>query len=491
MPILSLKFAAFVLVCLVIYYLLPGRWQNAFLLLASLVYYSTWAWEFALILLALAVFNFYYGRFLGRKLQAPSPVATRALAPGGTKPGARNAFWLGVGVNVALFAWLIFGGFGLAGGLTLAGQANAPWGSIGLEAFLVLPLGFSYYALNCISYLADIYLKIATPATSFIDFALYLAYFPKLISGPLERWRRFAPQLGGSRTVDNAVIARSLALICLGLFRAVVLAGMLTVLQPASVLEKPEAHTAPELLLGMLVFMIYLYNQFAGYTDIVRGVSGLFGIELSRNFAQPFFSKDFSDFWKRWHISLSQWLRDYIYMPLSRLLLRRNPSRNNISNLILPPLVTMFISGLWHGASWHTILWGLLNGLYIMVENLLGLLRPVQPGKKTPSWRRVLSSILVLGLEMLAAVPFRLELRDSLVFFYQALTAWALPVMRLWPLAIVGLSLLLDGLQYRANDEIFFLRLPLWVQSIALAFLVLAIVVVNQLQSAPAMFVYP
>ena len=326
---------------------------------------------------------------------------------------------------------------------------------------------------------------------SFIDFALYLAYFPKLISGPLERWRRFLPQLTGSRRVDNAAIAHSLALIGLGLFRAVVLAGMLTVLQPANVLEQPEAHTALELFMGIGAFMIYLYNQFAGYTDIVRGVSGLFGIELSRNFAQPFFSQDFSDFWRRWHISLSQWLRDYIYMPLSRALLRRNPSRTNIPNLILPPLVTMLISGLWHGASWHVILWGLLNGCYIMLENLINLFRPARPGVKTPAWRRVLSSVVVLGLAMLAVVPFYLDLRDSFVFFYQSLFAWRWQAVSLWPLAIVGFSLLLDGAQYRTDDEVFILRLPWWAQSIALALLMVAVVVVEQLQSAPAMFVYP
>jgi alginate O-acetyltransferase complex protein AlgI len=508
MPIISLKFAAFLLICLAIYYLLPGRWQNAFLLLASLAYYSTWAWEYAAILLALAVFNFFYGHYLQDRVRPPLPMAATRAAAGETEPRAaaqrppslvavsgaaagrqtaRRTFWLGVGLNVVLFAWLAFDGFGLA----QAAGAKAQWGSVSVEAFLVLPLGFSYYALNCISYLADIYLKISTPATSFIDFALYLAYFPKLISGPLERWRRFLPQLTGSRKVDNAAVAHSLALIGLGLFRAVVLAGMLTVLQPASVLEKPEAHAAPELLLGMGVFMVYLYNQFAGYTDIVRGVSGLFGIELSRNFVQPFFSQDFSDFWRRWHISLSQWLRDYIYMPLSRLLLRRNPSRTNIPNLILPPLVTMLVSGLWHGANGHVILWGLLNGCYIMLENLLNLFRPARPGVKPPAWRRVLSSVGVLGLAMLAAVPFRLDLRDSFVFFYQCLFAWKPQALSLLPLAIVGLSLLLDGAQARANDEIFILRLPWWAQSIALALLVLAVVVVEQLQSAPAMFVYP
>jgi D-alanyl-lipoteichoic acid acyltransferase DltB (MBOAT superfamily) len=239
------------------------------------------------------------------------------------------------------------------------------------------------------------------------------------------------------------------------------------------------------------MFMFYLYNRFAGYTNIVRGVSGLFGIELSRNFAYPFFSQDFSDFWRRWHISLSSWLRDYIYMPLSRTILRRNPSRSNKANLILPPLATMLASGVWHGGSLSILVWGAVNGVYIVLENLLMLFRSITPGVKRPWWRRISSSVFVVGLMLLAMIPFFMDLPTSKVFLYRLVYGWDWGIPDFRPLVIVVLSLLLDWIQYRHNDEFVFLKWPNWARSISAATAVFIILVVYNLQGAPEMFVYP
>jgi D-alanyl-lipoteichoic acid acyltransferase DltB (MBOAT superfamily) len=470
MAIISLEFAGFVLISLVIYYLLPGRLQNIFLLLASIYFYSTWSWGFVLVLLLLALFSYFY-----------APLVRKS------KREQRYVLWIGIGVNLSILALFLFGDLFGAGYRALLVRSGLQT----IEAWLLMPVGLSYYTLECISYLIDIRLKIAKPATSLIDFALYLAYFPKLISGPIERARKFLPQLSAEVSVDGARIGRSTTLILIGLFQSVVLAGLFTVFLPAPIIYEPQAHSAQALVIALLASGFYLYNQFSGYTKIVRGVSGFFGIELSPNFAYPFFSKDFSDLWNRWHISLSHWLRDYIYLPLSRSLLRRNPSRSNKPNLILPPLATMFASGLWHGASLNLILWGILNGIYIILENFTNLYRKTTPGAKKPAWQRVLSSVLVIGLSLVALIPFRLDLPTSKVFLYQMIFAWDSQLPDLRPVLIILVTLLLDGYMSRHQDETAFLKWARAGQMATTALVVLTIIIVNQLENAPAMFIYP
>lgn len=470
MEIISLDFAFFVLISLLIFYLLPGKLQNLFLLLASYYFYSTWSLSYVVILLGITVFNFFYAQWLQNSVGSRRKIV----------------LWVGVGLNLVVLFLYLFGNLPSANLANLVEQYGASF-----EAKFILPIGLSYYILECISNLFDIRLKIAKPSKNFIDFALYLVYFPKLISGPIERARKFLPQLSAKKVIDNEIFARSTMLIVVGLTQTVILGGALTVLYPANVMDTPQDYTSPELIMGLLVFMFYLYNQFAGYTKIVRGISGLFGIELSRNFAYPFFSKDFSDFWNRWHISLSQWLRDYIYLPLSRAFLRRNPSRSNKANLILPPLATMLASGMWHGASWNLLLWGALNGFYVIMENLLNLYRPASPKAQKPIWRQILSSIVVIGLATLAVIPFRLDLATSKVFLYRLAFAWEWQLPDLRPLIILALSLILDWLQYRHNDEFIFLKWPHWRQALIGALAALAIIIVYNLQNAPATFIYP
>lgn len=469
MTILSAKFLVFVLVALAIYYILPRRLQNLFLLIASYYYYSTWLRWYPLLLLAQTAIVFGLGHWLYRSVKSK-----------------RVILWLGILFNVGILLWFLVGGTYLKGVLEI-NASNART----ILPLLVLPVGASYYALNGISYLIDINLKLSKPTSNFVDFALYLAWFPKLISGPLERARKFLPQLAEKRTVDDEALASNLTLILVGLFRASLLGGLLTLFLPAIPLQDPASHGALVLLWALVTYMFYLYNQFAGYTDIARGVSGLFGIQLSRNFNAPFFSKDVSDFWTRWHISLSQWLRDYIYMPVSRAFLRKNPSRTNIPNLIVPPLVTMLISGLWHGADWNHLVWGALMGLLIMFENIRMLSRPAQAEASIPLWRRILSRSWLILLMAASTVPFVLDLKQTYVFFARIVKGWDGVMFDLRPAAPVILSLLVDWFQQRGKDELVFRKWPFWAQAILLALIPLAVIVITKLQSAPPVFVYP
>jgi alginate O-acetyltransferase complex protein AlgI len=495
MSILSVKFLYFVLITLVIYYLVPvlsnalengsrlaqntiffrpisrilhitgeltGKLQNLILLLASYKYYATWFYYFPYVLFIQTLLSFGMGYWLGK--------STR---------GKRSVFWLGILLNITPLLWLL-----------ISGKLFQNTSNVAL--LLILPvIGMSYYTLNSVSYLIDINLRLSKPSTNFIDFALYLAWFPKLISGPLERARKFLPQLASKRMVNNESIVNSLTLILIGLFRTAILGGMLTLYLSAIPLRDPAAYGSLVLIWALITYMFYLYNQFAGYTDIARGVSGLFGIQLSRNFNAPFFSKDISDFWQRWHISLSQWLRDYIYMPVSRAFLRRNPSRTNIPNLIVPPLVTMLISGLWHGADLNHLAWGALMGLFILIDNVCMLYRPAMAAASIPFWRRFSSWTWLVLLMAAATVPFVLDLKQTLVFFVRVVNGWDGQMFDLRPLAIIILSLLMDWYQYRKNDELVFQKWPVWSQALLIAIIPFAVIVINQLQSAPPVFVYP
>lgn len=471
MEIISLNFAAFVIICLTIFYLLPGKFQNLFLLLASYYFYYTYDWAFVIVLAGLSLFNYKYAHFL-RSDEKPN----------------RYKLWAGILFNLAIFGFFLF-------------DQVFEWGlpkvfrRLGLQDFVVeilLPIGISYYILEGISYLIDVFRKHITPSTNWIDFALYLAYFPKLISGPIERARTFLPQLSEERSIGDEVITHSFLLIVDGLIRTVVLGGILTIMMPNSVFRFPAEFSAPDLLFWITVFGFIIYNQFAGYTNIVRGISGLFGIELSRNFSYPFLSRDFSEFWTRWHISLSQWLRDYVFMPLSRAFLRRNPSRHNLPNLLIPPMVTMLVSGLWHGATPNLIVWGFLNGVYMITENAISLFKPANPSKKVPLWRQISSMLFIIFLLVLSAVLFQLDLITSAAYFKGLFTwdTWALTDLR--PLVFIALTLLLDIAQKRAGDEFsLFLKFPKWLRSPAIALAVFAIFVAHKLQSAPAPFIYP
>jgi D-alanyl-lipoteichoic acid acyltransferase DltB (MBOAT superfamily) len=475
MTITSLSFAAFVLVVLIGYYALPRRPQNYWLLLASYIFIASWSWKFAAVLMAMTAINF---------------VLAQEVRIG--KETRRSVLWLGLGLNIAALLSFKNAGFFIPDLFNLFSKMGWQPPSIGLQ--IILPLGLSYYTLQAISYLLDVSRGQMAAATDLVDFGLYLAYFPKLVAGPIERAKTFLPKLAEQRIVDNDVLARSFTLIMIGLFRKIVLADPLTAAIDPQAFYDPGAFAAPQLWLSLMAYAFALYNDFAGYTSIVRGVSGLFGIELSPNFQIPYFSRTFNEFWNRWHISLSHWLRDYVYLPLSRSLLKRFPDRRHLVHLILPPLVTMTISGLWHAAWDHkTILvWGVLHGLYQIVERIpVWLGRPASAPDVWPRWQQLGRGLIIFLAVILAWVLFRdgSSVGASLKFWLALLNVRALGPID-WRIPIgIGIGLGLDWLQFRKQDEVVFIRWPLLARSALLAFAILAIFVASQSEVSPP-FVY-
>lgn len=468
MAITSLAFAGFVLAAVVVYHLLPERAKQVWLLLVSLGFYALWDWRFGLLLLALSVANFW----LGRRLAGAE---------------SRSWLWLGIGLNLAVLVAFKYQHFYLDGLSRLLGGSE-----LGALALLV-PIGFSFYLVQVISYFVDVNLKRIQPEKDWLLFVLYLFYFPKLLSGPIERARTFIPKLTDPELVDSDVLKRSFGLVMIGLVRKLVVADSLLAMMPPDVFSNPLSYDAQHLVTWLLGYSFALYNDFAGYTSIVRGVSGFFGIPLSENFMRPYFSQDFTEFWKRWHISLSEWLRDYIFFPVTRRLLRVFRNREHLLNLVVPPMVTMLVSGLWHGISWHMLVWGGLHGLYQVVERFISLRRPAVPPDQKPAWRKAVSMGVVFVLAVVAWLPFRMDLATASEYLSGIFNPaqWADPVfwkagadlmggkgILLWPsyglpdtriFLVILPALWLDWRQEKHAKELFFLAWRPWGQAALLA----------------------
>jgi alginate O-acetyltransferase complex protein AlgI len=453
MIITSAVFLFFTFAVVAAYHLMPLKFRKYWLLAVSYVFYISWAWEFAIILLALTAANY----FIALELEK-------------NKPGRTRLLWLGIAANLTALLFFRAANFFVPDFVELFQRLGitAPFQSLNI----LLPIGMAFYALQNISYIVDVYRKQVAASTSFAQFALYLAYFPKLLSGPIERARTFLPAIDQPRLVDNQTAARGITLILIGLMRKLFVAGLLSGIIFWDAFETPEKYTGFELIAWIAIYGLYLYNDFAGYTGIARGISALFGIELSPNFKQPFLARSMSEFWNSWHISLSHWLRDYIYFPASRFLLSRNRNPRNLVNLILPPLLTMLVSGLWHGLSWNMLLWGGLHGIYLAGERLLALRGPaVQPGQ-LPLWRQLISGSTVFFLVTVTWVPFIMEPSVALNY-WRGMFDWTHPVIRfrriLISIPVFALILALDWLERHYQDEVILLRLPRWSQSFLLA----------------------
>ena len=476
MDIVSWQFATFSVCVLLIYYFLALRAQNVWLLITSYIFYFSWGLPFAVILFFVTALNFFISRRLGNHH------ARRRLW-----------FWAGVGGNALL---LFFFKFVTSDYGSRLFQIGFP--SVKCITQFLLPIGLAFYTLQAISYLIDVYNGQMPAASSFVDFALCMSYFPKLIAGPIERARNFLPKLAKPRMVTNETLSRSFTLIIIGLIRKIVIADVLPRMISIDHIWSGmnSRYATPEMALWLIVYAFSLYNDFAGYTSIVRGVSGLFGIELSPNFQQPFFARSFTEFWNRWHISLSHWLRDYIYFPFSRALLRRSEGQRNLINIVLPPLITMMASGLWHGFSVSMLVWGGLHGLYQVVERIPFVTRMIAQPDEQPRWRQAILMLIVFLLTMVAWVPFALK---SLQGNAGALAFWNALILtphwgfsNLWFLVVLfpfALSLWIDAMQYRARNETVFTSWSPAVQGMLLA-LALTLFFIFGITSQMKVFVY-
>ncbi|MBP7928403.1 MAG: MBOAT family protein [Acidimicrobiia bacterium] len=340
----SMQYAIFLPLVVLLYWRLPYRYRNVLILIASYYFYGSWDVRF----LALLGFSTVCDFFTARKVYAATVEKTK-----------KRWFAVTLIVNLGILGFFKYFNFFVDSAVELIEglgfQANAP------SLRVLLPVGISFYTFQTISYTFDVYRGRIKPTNNLLNFATFVAFFPQLVAGPIERAGDLLPQLEKEQpppTPDRIVSA--LALILQGLFKKVVIADVAArVVNPVF----GDVHTASSinLLAAMFCFAIQLYGDFSGYTDIARGSARLLNIDLMVNFRQPMLSKNPSEFWTRWHISLSNWLLDYLYIPLGG---NRGGALKTFRNLFL----TMTIGGLWHGASWNFVLWGASHGILLVIH---------------------------------------------------------------------------------------------------------------------------
>ena len=356
----SFVFFFFLAVVLAGYHAMPTRRSRVGLLLgASYFFYGYWDWRFTALLATSTLVDFTVGHELGRT----------------EDPGVRRR-WLGVSlaVNLGILGFLKYFNF-------LADGVRTSAGALGLNVdflylHLLLPVGISFYTFKTLSYTIDVYRRRLTPTTSLLDYALFVAFFPNLVAGPIDRASSMLPQIAALQSASREQVREGLVLIVLGLLRKVLIgdaAGRFV----DNLFGQPELYRSPELLAGLFLFSIQVYADFSGYSNIARGVAKLFGVELMKNFEQPYFARSFSEFWRRWHISLSTWISDYVFNPVVAALLRRVarwnlPSVEHEMRLVYPvaAVSTMLLCGLWHGAGVAFLVWGGIHGVCLAVERL-------------------------------------------------------------------------------------------------------------------------
>jgi alginate O-acetyltransferase complex protein AlgI len=337
----SLHFVWFFIAVYALYRLLPHRPQNWLLLIASYYFYAAWDWRFLGLLAASTVVDY---------------TAARLLDAAASERKRRWFVAISLGFNLTLLGFFKYFNF-------FADSLQALFTGMGMPLDFVtirvlLPVGISFYTFVTMSYVIDVYRREIPATRNFVDFAVFVAYFPHLVAGPILRASRLLPQIAQSRQITTESIRDGLWLMTWGFFLKIFIADNLAPLAN-TIFEPGSQPSGVNVLLGVYAFAFQIYGDFAGYSNIARGTSKLMGIELMENFRFPYLVRTPQDFWRHWHISLSTWLRDYLYIPLGGN--RGGPSRTQ-RNL----LITMLLGGLWHGAAWTFVLWGAYQGLLLV-----------------------------------------------------------------------------------------------------------------------------
>lgn len=368
MSFTSLSFIIFFSVVFVLYWLAHNKTQqNGILLLSSYIFMGWMAWQFAAILLTLTLSDY----FIAKKMDTESNATRR-----------KRWLILGVALNLAsllFYKYFNFFSDSVQGFFSLVGFAFSAY-----HIYFLLPLGISFYTLKKISYLLDLHRKTAKFESDFVTFALYAAFFPQVVAGPIEPHRKFFPQLAQHRKWQATQFQQAWQLLLLGFFKKIVIADNIKIL-----VDKTYQLGEPSkiiLIAGTLAFTVQILMDFSAYTDLARGFAFLLGLDTSKNFERPYLALTPTQFWERWHITFSNWLRDYIFFPSYRFLSRKYRQTKKYLPLIIPPLVTMLISGLWHGAGYTYLAWGAFHGVLIILYHAIGLGGRWQPKTKATAF---------------------------------------------------------------------------------------------------------
>jgi len=416
----SLPFAVFLPIVFAVYWALHNslRSQNIMLLTASYIFYGWWDARFLSLIVASTVVDYLLGQYLA--------VATNALK-------RKLLLTASMIFNLGLLGVFKYYNFFMENFMEIANSVGLHTNPVLLK--IALPVGISFYTFQTMSYTIDIYRKQLEPTKDFIAFAAFVGYFPQLVAGPIERASNLLPQMSKRRYFDYQKAVDGMRQALWGFFKKVVIADAVASLVDQA-FGDPNGFSAIALITGALLFSIQIYCDFSGYSDIAIGISKLFGIDLMQNFRTPYFSRDIAEFWRRWHISLSTWFRDYLYIPLGG-------SRGSTALKVRNTFAIFIVSGFWHGANWTFIIWGLINALLFLPLLLAKRNRSNLNDAEISDLHRIL---LTFSITTIAWIFFRADSLSHAIDYLQNIAIWnSGKSLSIKPTLVVYIALLFFG----------------------------------------------
>ena len=385
----SLDFCLFLPIVFILYWFCfqkKLKAQNILILAASYFFYSCWDWRFLFLLIFSTALDYYTALKVERAA---------------TNTNRKFWFWLSIIVNLGflgVFKYYDFFASSFSEALSILGFSANPW-----LLDMVLPVGISFYTFHGLSYVIDVYYKRINAERNFVEYAVFVSFFPLLVAGPIERATHLLPQIKVVRSFDYGRALDGMRQILWGLFKKVVIADNCA--EYANIVfDGANNFSGSTMLLGAIFFSIQIYGDFSGYSDIALGTARLFGIELLKNFSFPYFSRDIAEFWRRWHISLSSWFRDYLYIPLGG-------NKGSMGIRIRNTFIIFIVSGFWHGANWTFIFWGALHAIYflplLLMKSNRNHLETVAAGKWLPTLSELMKMLLTFLLVTFGWIFFR------------------------------------------------------------------------------------
>lgn len=434
----SIAFGIFLPIVFALYWLLskkPLIWQNILLLVSSYYFYGCWDWRFLFLLMFSTILDFYTGL---------------KMADAANLNGKRFWFWTSIIINLGFLGIFKYYNF-------FADNLQVALAQLGLHVDfwtlqVILPVGISFYTFHGLSYVIDIYYNRIEPERNFVNYGVFVSFFPLLVAGPIERATHLLPQVKKARVFNYTQSVDGLRQILWGLFKKVVIADNCAFY--ANMIFNDHAnYNGSTLFLGAIFFSVQIYGDFSGYSDIALGTARLFGIELLRNFSYPYFSRDIAEFWRRWHISLSSWFKDYLYIPLGG-------SKGGKWMQVRNTFAIFLVSGFWHGANWTFIMWGFLNALYFIPLLLLNRnrqnLEVVAQNSFFPSVKELLQMSLTFLMSTIAWIFFRSESMMQaweIILKIFSTSSFALPSQL--PTIMLGAMLLFFMVEWMGRREAF------------------------------------
>ena len=446
----SLHFALFFAVLYVLYIVFKHKWQNILLLLASYVFYSFWDWRFLSLLVISTLVNYH----LGLRIDDSKEERKRKLY-----------LILSICFNLGLLGFFKYFNFFLDNLHTLLWYLG--WHVDKVTLNIILPLGISFYTFQAMSYPIDIFRRVIKPTKNITNFALFIAFFPQLIAGPIERARNLIPQIENERKLNLKSFYEGSWLILWGLFKKIVIADNLAKITEAS-FSRGSIVLGGTALIATYAFAFQVYADFSGYSNMARGLAKLLGFNIMVNFRMPFFSSNLYDFWQRWHISLTTWIKEYLYYPLA---LAKVFGRQLKAPVVI--ILTWAIMGFWHGAAWKFIMWGVYHGaILVLYSKIRPYLKNIKPKKAwISSCLSIVNTFIVFNLFCIGILFFAAEsttqafgIMGNIVnglFFYQYFSLNIALLVLILTLPIV----IMEYFQHKSNDEIIIFKWPIPVRA--------------------------